>query len=397
MTMSARPRVGLLADEASSGGGSAVSSLRIVRLLNAHLEMIPISFELSLREEDWAGRITQVDSAGRPAYRVTAADFFVDLVLVPELGERMLNAELRIQSWADKAVEIARREKLDAIHVYGAYGKRPILGTYIATMIEKPLILTFCGQDLERRVFGDAFIHLKQAAENATLITCKSEKAARVVRGLLRPSAEVRIIRNHVDEDYFEREVKIDAWTPGPVIGCFGEFRRVVGLDVLLHAYAQILETRQTTLALGGPITPSEAGYFNRQIEALPNNARVWRMGKLPHRHMLAAYRACDLIVAPSFADTSPYKVLEVLLAGVPLVATTAGGIPELVHNEVEALLVEPGDADALAHAIMRLLDDQELREKLVEGGRSRVRTQFNRQREQLEWKDAYRSIGLCT
>lgn len=395
--MPGKVRVGLLADEASSAGGSFVSSLRMVRLLDAELEMIPISFELSHREEDWAGRIAPIDINGRTGYTVTAADFIVDRVLIPELGERMLNDEVRLQSWAEKAVEIARREKLDAIHVYGAYGKRPILGTYVAAMIDKPLILTFCGQDLERRIFGNAFVQLKQAAENAALITCKSEKAARTIRALLRPSAEVRIIRNHVEADYFDSEVTIEPWVPGPIIGCFGEFRRVVGLDVLLRAYARILEVRQATLALGGPITPSEAGYFNRQIEALPNTAKVWRMGKLPHRHMLAAYKACDLVAAPSYADTSPYKVLEVLLAGVPLVATTAGGIPELVRDEVEALLVEPGDVDALAQAIMRLLDERRLREKLVENGRARVRAEFTRQREQLEWKDAYQSLGLCT
>jgi glycosyltransferase involved in cell wall biosynthesis len=392
-----RPRVGLIGDFGDFGG-STVSSGHMADLLGDHVRMVPIRFETSRAEEDWAGRteLQELDPQRR-AYTVYAADFNIERVLVPELGPQMLNKELRTRSWAEQAVRIAEREGLEAIHVYGAYDDRALIGTYVAALLDKPLILTFCGQDLERRIFGAPFAQLRAAAQHAAVVTCKSNKAARIIARLLDPAGKIRIIRNHVAADDFDPDAEFPRWSAEPIIGCFGEFRRVVGLDVLIRAYAQLLAQRPLTLALAGPIRATEAGYFNRCLETLPPEARVWRMGRVPHRRMLAACRACDLIVAPSYADTSPFKVLEAMLSGVPLVTTTAGGIPELVEHEREALLVEPGDHDALAGAIARLLDNKGFAQALAGRARARVMTEFSRERERNAWIEAYRSLGLCT
>ncbi|UHD14522.1 glycosyltransferase [Thiocapsa bogorovii] len=390
-----KPRVGLIG-EFGDFGGTTVSSGHLSELLSDSLEMVPIRFAMSGAEEDWAGRVEVRERPGRsPAYVVFAADFNIERILVPELGDQMLNKELRVRSWAEQALSIARRERLDAIHVYGGYGELAFIGAYVSALIDKPLVLTFCGQDLERRIFGAAYPHLKAAAEQAVLVTCKSEKAQRIVERLLRPAAPIRIIRNHVAEADFDLEAVVERRGDDPVIGCFGEFRRVVGLDVLLCAYGTLVTQRPLTLALGGPIRATEAAYFNRRIEALPEQARVWRMGRIPHARMLAACRACDLIVAPSYADTSPFKVLEAMLAGVPLVTTTAGGIPELVTPEHEALLIEPGDAEGLAQAIARILDDPELGRSLAERARARVLSEFTRERERGDWLAAYRASEI--
>jgi glycosyltransferase involved in cell wall biosynthesis len=393
--MTAKPRIALLGDALDDFGGSVVSSGRMTHLLEERVEMIPISFEMSYRAEDWAGVVRRIDAGNKHGYVIKSADSFAGSRLAPDLGERMLSRELMVRALAEQTLAIAKRENVDAIHAYGGYDARPFVAAYVSALLDKPLILTFCGQDLERGVFGYGFSHIRQAVEHAALISCKSEKAAKIVRGLLKPSAEIRIIRNHVSETYFDPSASVTRWATGPIIGCFAAFRRIVGLDVLLKAYSRLLEERDLTLALGGPVVPSELEYLNRQIEALPSNAQVWRMGKIPHARMLAACRACDLVVAPSYADTSPYKVLEPMLAGVPVVATTAGGIPELVSDGQEALLVEPGNDEALATAITRLLDDPELAQQLSARARARVLSEFTRQREQNDWIDAYRSIGL--
>jgi glycosyltransferase involved in cell wall biosynthesis len=387
----------LIGESAQAFGGSLVSAGRMTSLLDAWVDMVPISFEHSHRAQDWAGDIRRIEAGGKAAYVITSADSGAGNRLKPGLADQLHSMELLVGSWAERTATVAKQENVDAIHAYGAYSTQAFIGAHAAALIGKPLILTFCGQDLERKIFGHEHALIRQAIDNAALISCKSEKAAAILRRLFKPGAEVRIIRNHVCETYFDPSATIERWGSDPIIGCFGEFRRIVGLDVLLRAYARLLETRQITLALAGPIVAAETEFFNRQLEALPANARVWRMGRVPHRKMLAVYRACNLVIAPSYADACPNKLLEAMLAGVPIVATSTGGIPELVTDQEHALLVEPGDDEGLARAIARLLDDPDLAGTLASHARSRVSTHFTRERQQHAWISAYQSIGLCT
>lgn len=85
-----------------------------------------------------------------------------------------------------------------------------------------------------------------------------------------------------------------------------------------------------------------------------------------------------DIFVLASRSEGMPMSVLEAMAAGVPVVATAVGGVPELVVEGETGLLVPPGDGSALAQAIERLLDDADLRRRLGEAGRRRVETTFS-------------------
>jgi glycosyltransferase involved in cell wall biosynthesis len=86
---------------------------------------------------------------------------------------------------------------------------------------------------------------------------------------------------------------------------------------------------------------------------------------------------ALDLFVLPSLWEGLPNAVLEAMAAGLPVVATAAGGTPEVVVDGETGLLVPPGDVTALAEAIERLLRDPGLRRKMGEAGRKRVEGHF--------------------
>jgi len=398
VTKDSLPRIALISDKPIGFGGSVVSKKRMSTLLDDHVEMIPISLDISLRRGDWSGRVEKIETGDRRSYRIFASDFKVDRSLSPFLGEAMLNYDLRRRSWAERLLSICREENVTAVHVYGGFEQRAFIGAYAAALLDVPLVITYIGQDLEARIFGRHLAQTTQAVQAASLITCKSEHARKIITGLLQPKCPVKIIRNSVSEDNFDPAAKFEPWGGRPIIGCFAEFRRVVGLDTLIRAYGQLTDAgHRFTLALGGPFRETEVGYFNRLIEELPEEARVWQMGRIPHEKMLAAIRCCDVSVAPSFADTSPYKVLEAMFAKVPLVGTTVGGIPDLVTHEKEALLVPPGDAEALAAAILRILSDDTLRNQLVEAAHAKVIQDFTRDLEQKRWVSAYRAAGLCS
>ena len=392
------PRIALLGDKPIDFGGSVVSKKRMSTLLDGHVEMIPISLDVSIRESDWSGRVEKIESGGRRSYRIFCADFKVDRSLSPFLGEAMLNYDLRRRSWAERLVNICREEKVSAIHVYGGFEQRAFIGAYAAAILDLPLVITYIGQDLEARIFGRHLAQTVQAVQAACLITCKSEHARKIITGLLRPKCSVEVIRNSTSLQNFSPDARWERWGDRPIIGCFAEFRRVVGLDTLLEAYGKLTrEGHRFTLGLGGPFRETEVAYFNRLIEELPEEARVWQMGRIPHEKMLAALQACDVSVAPSFADTSPYKVLEAMLARVPIVGTTAGGIPDLVTDREHALLVPPGDSDQLAEAILTVLNDEGLRRNMVDSAYQRVTQQFTPEVELDRWLAAYRAAGLCS
>jgi glycosyltransferase involved in cell wall biosynthesis len=77
--------------------------------------------------------------------------------------------------------------------------------------------------------------------------------------------------------------------------------------------------------------------------------------------------------VLPSLWENLPHAAVEALAVGTPVVATAVGGVPEVVHDGENGLLVPAGDAHALASALRRLLDDDELRDRLAAGAKPSV------------------------
>jgi glycosyltransferase involved in cell wall biosynthesis len=88
---------------------------------------------------------------------------------------------------------------------------------------------------------------------------------------------------------------------------------------------------------------------------------------------MTPYYTMADLVVLPSHTEGSPNVLLEAMAAGLPIIATAVGGVPEIVEHEKQALLVEKRNPLALARAIERLLNDAHLRKRLSEAARQSI------------------------
>lgn len=86
---------------------------------------------------------------------------------------------------------------------------------------------------------------------------------------------------------------------------------------------------------------------------------------------------ASDIFVLPSFSEGLPLSVLEGMAQGLPIVATTVGGIPEVVTQNQEGILVPPKDAEALADALAQVVQNPELRRTLGKAGKCRVADEF--------------------
>jgi glycosyltransferase involved in cell wall biosynthesis len=135
-----------------------------------------------------------------------------------------------------------------------------------------------------------------------------------------------------------------------------GMLREIKGSDVFLRALALLRDRGVEARALivgGGEERPA----FEALAHELGLADRVAFRDPMPIREALASAR---VVVQPSRAESLPYVVLETLAAGVPLITTPVGGIPEIYQGHVESL-VPPGDVEALAEAMHRhLLDPAE-------------------------------------
>jgi glycosyltransferase involved in cell wall biosynthesis len=366
-----------------------LSALRHARLLADDLEIILISLEESRQESDWYGRVQQVEVLGRTAYRIFASDFRVDRLTS--------STDISKLGFADQVVSIAKKERLSALHVYGAFEMRPFVGSVAAVRAGLPLIVSFRGADLDLRIFGSHLAHLQAAVQVADVCVCVNASAQKMLHRLFNPRGPVLLIRNHVDPAAFDDDpTSLPLPSHGPVIGCMGEFRRIMGLDFLLRAFDELAARREVSLLLVGPTRPLEAMYYTDLIDGLEHSQHVHRIGSVPHAQVLSYMKACDLLVFPSITDGCPNKVLEAMLAGRAIVASEVGGIPELIRDDVDGVLVPPRDHERLMSVMEALLDDRPKRHALGESARARVLAEFTPAHERAAWLRCYREIGLC-
>jgi glycosyltransferase involved in cell wall biosynthesis len=100
-----------------------------------------------------------------------------------------------------------------------------------------------------------------------------------------------------------------------------------------------------------------------------------------------------DVFVLASHWEGLPNVILEAMAAGLPVVATRVGGVPEVVVDGVTGLLVPPRDPDALSEAILTLLQDPDLRQKMGQAGRERVREHFSVERMVQDTEALYQQL----
>jgi colanic acid/amylovoran biosynthesis glycosyltransferase len=103
--------------------------------------------------------------------------------------------------------------------------------------------------------------------------------------------------------------------------------------------------------------------------------------GPVDQDHIRAHYGAADCFALASFAEGIPVVLMEAMAMAIPCVTTHITGIPELIQNEHDGLLVAPGDDVGLAAAIGLLMDDSTLRERLGRAGRQRIQREYDLER----------------
>ncbi len=189
------------------------------------------------------------------------------------------------------------------------------------------------------------------------------------------PAESVVVLENGVDAERF-LALPLPTPTATPVVGSVANLRQVKGLDVLVAAASQVLAA-----CPGVRFRVAGEGEERPCLEADIQTRGLGEAFALPGRSLdVPGFLAgLDIAVLASRAEGMPNAVLEAMAAGRPVVASAVGAVPDLIEHDRHGLLVPPGDADALAGAILRLLTAPEEARVFAERARERVVAKYSR------------------
>lgn len=293
-----------------------------------------------------------------------------------------------------------RRHDIAVVNVH--YPSLAALQLVLARVLLRPsprIILSFHGLDLDHALGAtglERWLWRVLLRNVDAIVACSGALGRRVAH--LDPHLRNRItaVHNGIDVDHAMRArnplARVDARLQGQTfILSVASYEAKKGLDVLLHAFAALRAERDTgaMLALVGPDL-GDGNHLRSLANALGVSDRVVFCGEVPHSDLHAYYDAATVFCLASRAEPFGIVLLEAGAFRCPVVATSVGGIPEVLTHDVNARLGPPDDPAALAAQLRRLLASASERDRLAGALFEHVRVHF-------PWTRALRSyLELC-
>src|SRR5262249_10173085 len=195
------------------------------------------------------------------------------------------------------------------------------------------------------------------------------------------PSERISVLHNSIDSDWSSAVESEDVLALKRSFGISNDERVVIAVGRLsrekAHAdlVAALAHLRLNNPQINARLIIVGEGPERERIEqiarALAISDKVVFAGHVIN--VSKYYAMSDVMVLPSHSEGSPNALLEAMAAGLPVIATEVGGVPEIVAHNRSALLVAPGDTGAMGKAIEAALTDKELAERLAAGARAEV------------------------
>jgi glycosyltransferase involved in cell wall biosynthesis len=316
----------------------------------------------------------------RPPFDVPSSAAAVNYErLVDEgIGLLVLNRRGRfdVRSWR-RLVSYVRSQRVDVIHAH-KFGSN-VWAALLGRALRVPVVIahehtwSFEGERLRRLLdrwvvarFSDAVIAVSEADRSRMISTVKmpSSRVVLIPNGISWPAdSDPHVVRN---------ELGIDP--DAPVLAMTAVLRPQKAIDVILGAMAILGRTYPNVRLL--LVGPGESRDLRAAAARLGVADAVSFMG--PRRDVADVLAGANVGVLSSDFEGSPLAVLEYMAAGLPVVATDVGGLPQMVQHGSTGFLVPPRDPGALAASVGRLLDDPVLARSMGERGRARQQRDFS-------------------
>ena len=223
----------------------------------------------------------------------------------------------------------------------------------------------------KQRWYGFTKMQTRVASRMPRVITVSQNSLGDIHADQKVPLDRLHVVPVGVDQELFKPLPDV-ARVPGRLITTASADVTMKGLRYLLEAVAKLRTERHVELVVIGRL--KEGGPSARIIDELGLRDVVTFVTGVPEQRIIELYSEAEVAVVPSLYEGFSLPAIEAMSCGVPLVATTGGALPEVVGADNDtALLVPPGDSEALAARIATALDDPELRARIGAAGRQRV------------------------
>lgn len=281
----------------------------------------------------------------------------------------------RASAW--RTYRLLRRLQCDVFHCYNDHTS-PLIGAALARVPvrvwSKLAMSPFYERGIQPTGLHRLAVSSRLSCSLATRVLARSEavKQELIAEGA-RPE-NIQITSVDVDVSLYQGDSTSDlrnelGLSPSNVIiTAVGHAVPVKGWDVLLNSFRYIHRAHpEARLLLVGQIPSANEHMFAESLREKANQSDLADCVRFLGRRddIPAIMLGSDIFVMPSRSEGQPGALAEALAAGLPCVATRAGGIPELIEDGSNGLLVDREDEDALAKAVVTLIDDKELQQDL--------------------------------
>jgi len=354
-------------------------------------------------------------AAGGAAVAVRfAADLWLPRVRRGTAGEEIVELCVRPRSSADGTLSqragyhlratvarlclrrLVRKYDIQVVHFAFAIEGYSVLAQQAREMGLK-VITTFHGADVNATLQDPAtsFIvdDIVRASDHVTVVS--QTLFDRLTTSIPDVASRLSLIHNGVPTSFALAAEKMLATVASPPrwdILLVGQLIHRKGGDVLLNALVRVREQIPTVRAAFAG-SGSFEGELRAQVDRLGLGPNVEFLGEFSRENLTAAYRATKLLVIPSRSEGLPLVLLEALWIGVPVVASAVDGLPEVVVDGVNGLLVPAENADALADALLRVLLDTGLRQHLGTQARASIADRYSPEAITAQYLEVYRQL----
>jgi glycosyltransferase involved in cell wall biosynthesis len=296
----------------------------------------------------------------------------------------------------------ALRERYDIVHDnqclgYGMLG----LGLPLVTTFHHPIQIDRA-LDLDhaqgwrrlslRRWYGFTTMQRRVARRLRHVVTVSSSSRDEIVEHLGVPAGRIDVIPIGTDPVRFSPCSTVER-VPGRVVTTASADTPLKGLLYLVEAVAKLRTERQLELVVVGSARPG--GPVAEAIERYSLQGAVRFTGRVSDEDLVHQLRSAEVAVVPSLFEGFSLPLVEAMACATPVIATTGGALPEVAGEA--ALLVPPGDSEALAASLASTLDNPGERARLGAAGRARVLERFTWQAAAVQTAEVYRrAIAAC-
>lgn len=292
--------------------------------------------------------------------------------------------------FADRIIESAGPAPYDLVHAHYWLSGAPAIA--VKEKWEVPLVVSFHTLGAVKNQSGPAEPAGRLAGERVTIAAADrvlaptSVEAEHLVRLYGASPERIRVIHPGVDGDAFFPHPKGPARARLGLAGrrvvlFVGRLQPLKGPDLAIRAVAQAIRRDHRVgddlvlVVLGGP-SGADGRAFVERLQRLASReaVRVRFLEPRPHNQLPWVYSAADVLLMPSRSESFGLAALEAQACGVPVVASSVGGLRSVVAHGSSGLLAPPGDLAALADRLLEVLRDPDLRSRLSRGARRQAR-----------------------